>query len=495
MKKTIYTIAAALALTACSGFLEEYSQDEIRPKKVSDYSELINGEIYKKTNEGANHASWLDVMTDDVEDLFSRPGIFGNNDSRAAYYGYYTWQAAPEYSYTNTITADGAWAFYYHQILTVNMILDSIDEAEGDNAARQTVIGEALAARAYAYFMLVNIYGEPYDPATASSALGVPINTLVGAENRNFHRASVAEIYDIIVTDLQEAIKNLNAGGNVNKMWRWNAAAAKLLLARTYLFMQDWDNAEKMATEVIEQTGGVLWNLNDKDASDYFFCANNPEVLFTYGYGASMFTSTGANGFFPPSASLKAAYQSGDKRYSTNATGAFIRQTGSFFTGKKFVQYKCYFSIETTGIWGYAFRTAEAYLTRAEALSHTSRYLQSLDDLNTLRQSRFTPAAYKPLALTDQEEIIQFVREERRREFCFEKFRWFDLRRWDRPSITHVYHTDYSDQSAVRTFTLEENDPAYTLPIPMAVSEHDADVEPYNKRPARTPLEGEETAE
>jgi len=492
MKKTIFTIAAALAITACSGFLEEYSQDEIRPRKVSDYSELINGEIYNKQN-NTNYANWLDIMTDDVEDVYSRPMIvILANDVRNGAYGYYAWQAVPEYSYSNELSPDNTWTACYHQILTSNMILDGIDAVEGTDAERQTVIGEALAIRAYAYFLLVNLYGEPYDPATASTAMGVPINDLVGAENRNFHRAPVGEIYEIIVKDLQDAIAALQKGGNANGKWRWNANAATLLLARTYLYMQEWDKAIEAASRVIDMTGGILWDLNDKvvnAAASYFICGENPEIIFTYGYGYSAFSATGANGYFPVSTSLRSTFKTGDRRLN-NSNGAYVRRVGSILTGTKYVPYKSDRWPEESGAHGYAFRTAEAYLIRAEALSHTTDYIKALDDLNTLRQNRIAPANYQPLELTDQEEIIQFVREERRREFCFEKLRWFDLRRWDRPSITHVYHTDYTDRNAILTFVLEENDPAYTLPIPMAVMQQDADVEPYNKRPNRAPQEG-----
>lgn len=493
MKKIIYTIIAALALTACSGFLEEYSQDEIRPRKVSDFSELINGEIYSNQN-NTNYANWLDIMTDDVEDLYARPLIvILASDVRNGAFGYYTWQAVPEYSYSNELTPDGNWAAYYHQILTANMILDGIDAVEGTDTERQTVIGEALAIRANAYFQLVNLYGEPFNPATASTAMGVPINNLVGAENRNFHRASVGEIYALIVDDLQKAITALHNGGDTNGKWRWNANAATLLLARTYLFMQEWDKAAETATRVLDLTGGILWNLNDKvenAASSYFICGENPEILFTSGNGYSAFSATGANGYFPASTGLRNTFKTGDRRLN-NTNGAFVRRTGSPFSGGyKFIPYKSDRHPDETGAHGYAFRTAEAYLIRAEALSHTADFAKALEDLNTLRQHRFAPANYQPLELTDQEEIIQFVREERRRELCFEKLRWFDLRRWDRPAITHVYHTDYTNQSAVLTFTLEENDPAYTLPIPMAVMQQDADVEPYNKRPNRAPQEG-----
>ena len=49
--------------------------------------------------------------------------------------------------------------------------------------------------RAYAYYMLVNLYGEPYDPKTADKAVGVPVNGLIGVENKKFKRESVAAIY------------------------------------------------------------------------------------------------------------------------------------------------------------------------------------------------------------------------------------------------------------------------------------------------------------
>ena len=65
---------------------------------------------------------------------------------------------------------------------------------------------EAYALRAYCYFMLVNLYGQPYNQATAETDLGVPVNDVVGMEDRKFVRESVAEIYRQIESDLKEAI-------------------------------------------------------------------------------------------------------------------------------------------------------------------------------------------------------------------------------------------------------------------------------------------------
>ncbi len=73
MKKIyIYLMAAAVSagLSSCGKFLEESSQDEIRPTSASDYRELIAGEIYAKANDDMPH-EYLDVLTDDCDDLLT----------------------------------------------------------------------------------------------------------------------------------------------------------------------------------------------------------------------------------------------------------------------------------------------------------------------------------------------------------------------------------------------------------------------------------------
>ena len=51
-----------------------------------------------------------------------------------------------------------------------------------------------------------------------------------------------------------------------------------------------------------------------------------------------------------------------------------------------------------------------------------------------------------------------FIKAERRKELCFEGQRWFDLRRYGMPQITHEWEG--------KTYTLKSNDPSYTMPIP-----------------------------
>ena len=66
------------------------------------------------------------------------------------------------------------------------------------------------------------------------------------------------------------------------------------------------------------------------------------------------------------------------------------------------------------------------------------------------------------------DDLVEMIRQERRLELCFEGHRWFDLRRYGMPSFSREW---WNDGVLVKQYTLEKNDPSYTLPIPQAVIE------------------------
>ncbi|MCH5721104.1 RagB/SusD family nutrient uptake outer membrane protein [Niabella hibiscisoli] len=132
------------------------------------------------------------------------------------------------------------------------------------------------------------------------------------------------------------------------------------------------------------------------------------------------------------------------------------------------------------GVGGAGIRTAEVYLNRAEANIH--QYLASgnaalrqaaLSDINTLRANRYdSRKIYIPIAITDGNELLTFYKNERRREFPFDgEHRWFDLRRYGMPQLTHTYS---EAPASSQTFTLAKGDNRYTLPIPEVVLSRNA---------------------
>ena len=106
-------------------------------------------------------------------------------------------------------------------------------------------------------------------------------------------------------------------------------------------------------------------------------------------------------------------------------------------------------------------------MNRAEAYAHIEGKQQdAMNDLNALRAKRIE--GYQEETISDVEALIEAIRTERRKELCFEGHRWFDLRRYEMPSIKHVFQN--SEDSPVMEFVLEEKDPMYTLPLPASVT-------------------------
>ncbi|MBR7134001.1 MAG: RagB/SusD family nutrient uptake outer membrane protein, partial [Bacteroidaceae bacterium] len=133
--------------------------------------------------------------------------------------------------------------------------------------------------------------------------------------------------------------------------------------------------------------------------------------------------------------------------------------------GKVNVGYTYFLPENASGVFGRSLRLSEAYLNYMEACAMIggNRTDDAIAALNDLREKRFDPEDFEELEFDNNDELLEFIKDERRRELCFEGHRWFDLRRWGMPSITHTWHNDASSSS---TYRLQEGDLQYTLPIP-----------------------------
>ena len=137
--------------------------------------------------------------------------------------------------------------------------------------------------------------------------------------------------------------------------------------------------------------------------------------------------------------------------------------------GKILVGTQYYIPKNAVNVFGRCLRLSEAYLNYAEAQANIGGEGIQLaaDALTTLRENRFDPEDDFEVFITDQNELIEFIKDERRRELCFEGHRWFDLRRWGMPEIKHIWYAE-TEQGTYDTYeyTLKEKDLMYTIPIP-----------------------------
>lgn len=122
----------------------------------------------------------------------------------------------------------------------------------------------------------------------------------------------------------------------------------------------------------------------------------------------------------------------------------------------------------------FTFRTSEAYLNIAEAAAYMGDWSKAKSTLERFLATRMSGGVEFPESGND---MIDFIREERAREFLLEGHRWFDLRRytvcepypWSKEIVHNYcyfadYELDYTDM-----YRLEKNDVAYTLRVPRKI--------------------------
>ena len=494
LKYSIFATIVALSLTACSDFLEPDSESEFVPEDATSLNELLLGEAYQRNDmDGFN--IYLGLLDDDVEAApyqLPNEGFDGN-----LYLASYSWQ--PDmYKMMEEANAGhiNIYERYYEVILGANAVLDYIPSVNDSEENINKVKAQAYALRGFYYFNLVNIYGQPYN--VNPDALGVPLKLNSGIEESQDYlkRKSVSEVYDQILSDLhtaESAYLSLPESEQWSDNYRTSLPMVQLMLSRTYLYMENWAKAAEYAKLVMDNKQFKLIDLNDvplngtdeegKPVRNYYVFPTykSSETIWPYGNVKDMFewthkeansqnSNTGGkmHAYFQASEELLNTYVDYDlrlNRYIVQAPVGSSSELMHMAFGKVYVGTSYYLPQNAVGVFGRCLRLSEAYLNYAEAKAMLGGegLGEATDALNALREKRFDPEDFETEEFDSQEELVQFIRDERRRELCFEGHRWFDLRRWGMPAITHKWHDDSESTSSYR---LEEGDLLYTLPIP-----------------------------
>ncbi|MDO4212032.1 MAG: RagB/SusD family nutrient uptake outer membrane protein [Bacteroidales bacterium] len=521
-------------LFSCSDFLKEYSQDMIVAKLPSDLDEVMLGSGYIGSSAissgptGTRMGGFFNVLDDDVNtggDRINPETGKGSKEVTKAWgqvvlsnYGYFAWQQDVGVNYDGSLSSDDAatWDELYARINVVNTILDEIrdlpHETDKDRDDWYRVQGEACFLRAQFYFTLVNLYGNEYTPATAASSLGVPLKLQPGIEHE-FTRATVAEVYDQITADLTVAEEYLTRSPQKtdHMLHRASLEAVDLLWSRVLLHQQRYELAAEKARCVMKSENFYLAPISALTPSTPFLTAENPEVIFSQGSNnlAPNEVFTARNGDYCVTRELYDLYTEGDARRDC-FLGVYGESSGvdcdSVFLKNKYERGN---SLRAHISDYYMLRLSEAYLNGAEALAllameqgRAEAEAEANALLNELRSQRI--AAYEPTHYSGAE-LVQQVRDERRRELCFEGHRWFDLRRYAActvcPYSRDIVHSfgvcgDYVGIMYRRTIVLPAGDMNYTFAIPKSVLKFFTD-KPFdtNPRNAIEPIESEDNEE
>lgn len=196
-----------------------------------------------------------------------------------------------------------AWRYYYRIIRTANNIIQTLggNEATPELTENKHFMGQAKAMRAYAYFYLVQLFTDDYNPS--QEILPLYIEPIVEA----LPKSTTAQIYEQIYSDLNAALDLLSDFNRAQKN-EINVDVVKLLLAYSYASEdKNWGQVKTLTKEVIDtgnysilpkskaldgmnfidQSPGWIWasdiTINDNVSLDSFYAQMD---YFTYGYAS-----------------------------------------------------------------------------------------------------------------------------------------------------------------------------------------------------------------
>lgn len=330
---------------------------------------------------------------------------------------------------TNSITTNNStnlndlWASAYKYIYQANACIEGISASNGITPkTKNQLLGECKVIRSLMYFYLVQLYGD------------VPLITTTNFNgNSQQPRSSTQDIYNLIISDLNDAKKLLSASYPTSGRLRPNIYTAEALLARIYLFTGNWAQAEQEASGIINSGQYSL----EPDLTKVFL-ASSHEAIWQISQSIGGFDTREGSTFvnddlnaipdFLISDPLMNGFEAGDPRKSVWVGTRTIDNKTYYFPYK----YKIANSQTVTEHY-IMFRLAEQYLIRSEARIRQGKTDAGVSDLNIIRQrargNNNTTLADLPPGQT-QEQALSYVLNERRLELMSEwGNRWFDLKR------------------------------------------------------------------
>ncbi|MEX0724020.1 MAG: RagB/SusD family nutrient uptake outer membrane protein [Gracilimonas sp.] len=466
--KLILVTIVITAFTACDVLDSPEPQQSLPADEgletVADFESALNG-AYNNVQEFSNgdNSGQLAFLNDIITDDAVWTGSFPT----------YVEVSAQQMSPSNgSIT--GQWNGAYEAINSANIILDNLDNLEADQAVIDDFRGQALFIRALEYYYLVQYFSLPWGATADNSHDGVPLQLESVTSDEDFSnpsRATVQEVYDQIITDLETAdglIQNTTPNKATN-------AAVTGLLARIALIQGEWTEAANYAGEI---TGDNAFSLGGS-VTEYFQSELSDESIFEIQHTTQDVPD-------PANTSLTAVYNPGT-RDDIQISQPFLDATDALITDDQQTALDAVDqSVEDTRVTQLLegttagdsnslkyedvvnaadnvpiMRLSEMMLTRAEALAEDANTLldvpqEAFDLVNEIRtramivtDNNGAPTdpsiiEYDQADFNDKEEFIDAILLERRVELAFEGHRKTDLQRrgedvggtaWDAPNL------------------------------------------------------------
>lgn len=236
---SIMAVAMGLGLTACDDFLDKLPDNRTEANTEEKIQKLLVAAYPTH-----DHMLVTEYSSDNVDDM-------GENNPYSDRFldQVYSWTDVTE---TNNQDPESYWMDLYQCIETANMALEGIESMGGATTTTlKEMQAEALMCRAYAHFMLVNVFAMHYD-SNNPNAVGVSYVTETEKElNPQYQRETVHENYKHIEADLEAALPYVGDSYYSVPKYHFNKNAAYAFATRFYLYYEKYDKVIEYANKVL----------------------------------------------------------------------------------------------------------------------------------------------------------------------------------------------------------------------------------------------------
>jgi len=328
-------------------------------------------------------------------------------------------------------TAGYIWRYIYEAMANANNILQyqpALVEKYPYCANELKVIkAEALFLRALCHFDLCRVFAQPYNYTSDASHLGIPVLTKTPGAEDQIGRNTVREVYTQILQDLKESEEDF---GNTPRTDVYHASrlAAQGLLARVYLYMEDWDNAIVYSSTVLDSVKlsygsnyldmynkmipgtEAIFRLNGtkqgKSLNEYY-SSSDPKILCA---------DTLLQLLNDPQDLRTQLIQLDNKSKISFVTSKYTITTGNVDSDKHYDPF--------------VLRASEMYLIRAEAYLNKNELTKAASDIKMIIARALSKDVSEiVLPETDKAALTRILEKERAKELCFEGHQFFDITR------------------------------------------------------------------
>lgn len=439
-QKTLTYILCVLlyTLSSCEKFLDKKSDVSLSvPDNLEDLDALMNN---------------LAIFIDDP-----RGGEISTDDyyvSEADFNGLFSQDEQNLYLWDDNVYLEDAsndWLRAYNAIYYCNIVLEKLGEIQAtdevlDKIQFNKIKGEALYHRGKTYFHAAQLWCNAYDASTAESDLGLPLR-LSSNFNEQSYRSSLRDTYERIFDDLTGS--SLLLPVKPSHPTKPSKPAAFGMLSRAYMTTRDYEAAGRYADSCLQLHSALLdFSTLDSESDNPIdeFCE---EVIIDGGIGPVILTQNRLR----VSEELVALYGDGDLRRGLNFGQ---RADGSYIFKGMLKPYSQFSGIATN----------EMYLNRAESYVRTGKLALATQDMDDLLVTRHEVDGYVPIDKNmDQQELLDVILRERRKELLFRGIRWMDIKRLNKDGRGITMRREWQGG----TMEMQPNDLRFALPIPRTV--------------------------